>query len=51
MKDYLGEEKLQDLLNFVLGHFATIKLPKKRGTFVEYRNGMLNFSPIGRACV
>eukprot|EP00400_MALV-I_sp_L67-5_P001080 gene1080-1071_t len=50
MKDFLGEEKLQDLLNFVLGHFATVRLPKKRGTFVEYRNGMLNFSPIGRKC-
>ena len=50
MNQHMGEEKLQELLNFVLGYFATISLPKKRGTFVEYRNGMLNFSPIGRKC-
>uniref|UniRef100_A0A803VKC3 Phosphomannomutase n=1 Tax=Ficedula albicollis TaxID=59894 RepID=A0A803VKC3_FICAL len=29
---------------------ALLKLPKKRGTFIEFRNGMLNISPIGRSC-
>ncbi|RXM90733.1 Phosphomannomutase 1 [Acipenser ruthenus] len=29
---------------------AVLKLPKKRGTFIEFRNGMLNISPIGRSC-
>ena len=47
---YLGEAKLKQLINFVLKYFSGIDIPVKRGTFVEYRTGMLNFSPIGRAC-
>ncbi|XP_062393521.1 phosphomannomutase 2 [Sardina pilchardus] len=47
---YLGEEILQDFINFCLDYLAKIKLPKKRGTFIEFRNGMLNVSPIGRSC-
>ncbi|KAG9262132.1 phosphomannomutase 2 [Astyanax mexicanus] len=47
---YLGEEILQDFINFCLNYMAKIKLPKKRGTFIEFRNGMLNVSPIGRSC-
>lgn len=47
---YLGEEILQDFINFCLDYMAKIKLPKKRGTFIEFRNGMLNVSPIGRSC-
>ena len=26
------------------------RLPCKRGTFIEFRKGMINCSPIGRAC-
>ena len=48
--EYLGEEKLKQLINFVLSYFSEIDIPKKRGTFIEYRTGMLNFSPVGRAC-
>lgn len=29
---------------------ADIDIPVKRGTFIEFRNGMLNISPIGRNC-
>ncbi|XP_051983149.1 phosphomannomutase 2 isoform X2 [Xyrauchen texanus] len=47
---YLGEEILQDFINFCLNYLSKIKLPKKRGTFIEFRNGMLNVSPIGRSC-
>ncbi|XP_005753219.1 phosphomannomutase 2 isoform X1 [Pundamilia nyererei] len=47
---HMGEELLQDFINFCLNYMAKIKLPKKRGTFVEFRNGMLNVSPIGRSC-
>ena len=50
IKDKLGEEKLQDFVNFVLGYLSKIRLPVKRGTFIEYRTGMLNVSPIGRNC-
>ena len=34
----LGEGACQDLINFALGHMATLKLPAKRGTFVEFRS-------------
>jgi len=46
----LGEERLQDVINFCLEYISNVKLPVKRGTFVEYRKGMLNVSPIGRSC-
>lgn len=47
---YMGEEKLQKFINFCLGYLSKITLPAKRGTFVEFRTGMLNVSPIGRSC-
>ena len=50
LKSYLGEEKLKELINFVLHYIADLDIPIKRGTFVEFRNGMLNISPIGRNC-
>ncbi|XP_072839027.2 phosphomannomutase 2 [Pogona vitticeps] len=46
----MGEELLQDLINYCLSYIAKIKLPRKRGTFIEFRNGMLNVSPVGRNC-
>lgn len=46
----MGEEKLQQFINFVLRYLGTITLPVKRGTFIEFRSGMLNVSPIGRQC-
>ncbi|KAG7281147.1 hypothetical protein CRUP_032850 [Coryphaenoides rupestris] len=50
IQNQIGEELLQDLINFCLRYMGLIKLPKKRGTFIEFRNGMLNISPIGRSC-
>ncbi|XP_064886853.1 phosphomannomutase 2 isoform X1 [Columba livia] len=50
IQGHLGEDVLQDLINYCLSYIAKIKLPKKRGTFIEFRNGMLNVSPIGRSC-
>lgn len=47
---YMGEEKLQKFINFCLGYLSKIILPVKRGTFIEFRSGMLNISPIGRSC-
>jgi len=42
---------LKDLINFMLHYMSTITdIPVKRGTFIEFRNGMLNVSPIGRNC-
>eukprot|EP00894_Picocystis_sp_ML_P002854 jgi/Pico_ML_1/53371/g3932.t1 len=50
LRTYLGEGKLQALINFILHYIADLDIPIKRGTFVEFRNGMLNVSPIGRNC-
>lgn len=50
LKAFLGEEKLKTFINFVLHYIADLDIPIKRGTFVEFRNGMLNVSPIGRNC-
>lgn len=36
------------MADFCLRYISNLKLPKKRGTFVEFRNGMINVSPIGR---
>lgn len=49
-QDYLGEERLQKLINFILRYIADLDIPMKRGTFIEFRKGMLNVSPIGRNC-
>ena len=45
---WLGEEKYQDLVNFILAYLSKIRLPKKRGTFIEFRQSMVNISPVGR---
>ena len=29
---------------------SDLKLPFKRGTFIEFRTGILNISPVGRNC-
>lgn len=50
IQKHIGEDKLQKFINFVLGYLSTIVLPVKRGTFIEFRTGMLNISPIGRNC-
>ncbi|XP_048611270.1 phosphomannomutase isoform X2 [Brassica napus] len=50
MKLFLGEDKLKELINFTLHYIADLDIPIKRGTFIEFRNGMINVSPIGRNC-
>ncbi|WPT11147.1 Phosphomannomutase [Picochlorum sp. SENEW3] len=51
LSKYLGEDTLKKIINFMLGYMAKIdNIPVKRGTFIEFRNGMLNVSPIGRNC-
>jgi len=48
---HLGEDKLKRLLDDLLAYLSGIRgLPVKRGTFIEFRTGMLNVSPIGRNC-
>lgn len=50
IQDFVGEEKLQEFINFVLKYLSTVTLPLKRGTFVEFRTGLINICPIGRSC-
>eukprot|EP00922_Rhytidocystis_sp_ex-Travisia-forbesii_P039120 GHVS01058237.1.p1 GENE.GHVS01058237.1~~GHVS01058237.1.p1 ORF type:complete len:255 (+),score=38.04 GHVS01058237.1:876-1640(+) len=50
LSGYLGEELVCEIVNFVLLYFSKLDLPIKRGTFIEYRTGMMNLSPIGRNC-
>ncbi len=50
LKTWLGEDKLKELLNYILHYVADLDIPIKRGTFIEFRSGMLNVSPIGRNC-
>jgi len=48
---YLGEDNYKKLVNFILIKIAEIDdIPIKRGTFIEFRNGMINVSPVGRNC-
>ncbi|SCU83529.1 LADA_0C11980g1_1 [Lachancea dasiensis] len=46
--NWIGEEEYNKLATFILKYLASIELPKRRGTFLEFRNGMINVSPIGR---
>ena len=47
---HLGEEKTQRLINFALRYMSELVLPVKRGTFVEFRSGLINLCPVGRSC-
>ncbi|KAL8576703.1 Phosphomannomutase 1 [Nucella lapillus] len=50
IQQFIGDEILQKLINFALRHMSGLVLPCKRGTFVEFRNGMINLCPVGRSC-
>ncbi|EXF76904.1 phosphomannomutase [Colletotrichum fioriniae PJ7] len=45
---YIGEDQYKELVRFALHHIADLDIPIKRGTFIEFRNGMVNISPVGR---
>ncbi|KAI2776564.1 eukaryotic phosphomannomutase [Daldinia loculata] len=45
---WLGEDNYKELANWTLHYIADLDIPIKRGTFIEFRNGMVNISPIGR---
>ncbi|KIO15968.1 hypothetical protein M407DRAFT_86584, partial [Tulasnella calospora MUT 4182] len=42
-----GDTEYKKFVNFILHYLADIDIPVKRGTFVHFRNGMINVSPIG----
>ncbi|PHH70408.1 hypothetical protein CDD80_6043 [Ophiocordyceps camponoti-rufipedis] len=41
---WLGEGRYRTLVDFCLRYIADLDIPVKRGTFVEFRNGMVNVS-------
>jgi phosphomannomutase len=45
---WIGEDQYKELVRFILHYIADVDIPIKRGTFIEFRNGMINVSPIGR---
>ena len=47
---HLGEARLRPFINFCLRYIADLDIPVKRGTFIEFRSGMINVSPVGRNC-
>lgn len=46
--NWIGNDKYNKLVKFILRHLADIDIPVRRGTFIEFRNGMINVSPVGR---
>lgn len=48
--DALGEDNIKRVINTSLRYMSTIDIPVKRGTFIEFRSGMINLCPIGRSC-
>ncbi|ORC92975.1 phosphomannomutase [Trypanosoma theileri] len=48
--NFLGNEKIKEFVKKALHLIADLDIPVQRGTFVEFRNGMINISPIGRNC-
>merc|ERR1712087_748202 len=47
---FLGEDNVKRIVNWVMKYLADVDIPVKRGTFIEFRSGMFNISPIGRNC-
>jgi len=47
---FLGEDNIKRIVNWTMKYLSNIDLPIKRGTFIEFRSGMFNISPIGRNC-
>lgn len=50
IQKHLGENVIKRLINFCLHYIADLDIPVKRGTFIEFRSGMINVCPIGRQC-
>ena len=46
----MGEDNIKKLVNASMKYMANLDIPVKRGTFIEFRNGMINLCPVGRSC-
>ena len=50
LMSFFTENSLQKFINFSLKYMADLEIPVKRGTFFEYRTGLINICPVGRDC-
>jgi len=50
LSKFLGEDNIKKIVNWTLKYLSELDIPVKRGTFLEFRSGMMNISPIGRNC-
>lgn len=50
IQSHMGEDKLQEFINYSLFYLSKVQLPLKRGTFIEFRTGLINVCPVGRSC-
>ncbi|TGO18680.1 hypothetical protein BTUL_0008g00640 [Botrytis tulipae] len=46
--EWMGQKRYNIFINWILHYIADLDIPVKRGTFVEFRNGNVNISPIGQ---
>lgn len=46
--NWIGVDKYNKLVKFVLRYLSDIDIPVRTGTFIEFRAGMVNISPVGR---
>jgi phosphomannomutase len=47
---FLGNDNIKRFVKTTLRLIADLDIPVQRGTFIEFRAGMFNVSPIGRNC-
>jgi phosphomannomutase len=50
LMSFFTEDTLKEFIGFCLHYIADVDIPKKRGTFFEYRTGLINVCPVGRDC-
>lgn len=46
LREFFSETDIRRIVDFCLMYIAKLDIPQKRGTFVEFRNGLINVSPI-----
>ena len=47
IKDQLTENEIQEVINICLDYIIKLKIPYKRGRFINFRNSMIYVSPTG----
>lgn len=50
LKTFFSQSTLNSFVSECLLYISQLDIPVKTGTFVEFRNGVINISPIGRNC-